>query len=124
MFEIYFFRDSRGKCPVLDSLNAMQTQAQAKASVRIEQLAKLGNNLQRPCCDYLRDGVYELRWRYIKVQYRLLYFFSGKGVIVLSHVIIKEKEVPDNEINKCITNRDLFEKNPEQHTYVHEEKGD
>ena len=121
MFDVRFFRDPKGKCPVLISLNEMQEQAEAKAYVRIEQLAQLGNNLQRPLSDYLRDGIYELRWRFVKVQYRLLYFFSGKQIIVLSHIITKKSEVPDKEIDRCIFNKNLFEKNPEQHTYVLDE---
>lgn len=117
MFDVRFFRDHKGRCPVLEHLDHLPKQAQAKGYVRIERLAELGNRLTRPESDYLRSGIYELRWRFIKVQYRLLYFFSGERIVVLSHIITKEKQVPDEEINKCIVHKNLFEGDPEKHTH-------
>lgn len=101
----------------MEALNKLPKQAQAKAYVRIERLSQHGNNLKRPESDFLRDGIYELRWRFIKVQYRLLYFFAGERVVVLSHVITKQKEVPNDEIERGISNKRLFENNPEKYTY-------
>jgi phage-related protein len=92
-------------------------QVQAKAYVRINRLAQLGNNLKRPESDFLRDGIYELRWRFVKVQYRILYFFSGERLVVLSHLITKQKEVPNEEIERSIVNKRLFESNPDKYTY-------
>lgn len=120
MFDIRFFQDAKGKCPVIESLDEVPKNLQAKLIVRIERLAELGNELKRPECDYLRDGIYELRCRYMNTQYRLLYFFAGKKIVVLSHIITKEKEVPPAEIDKCITNKKLFEKNPTLHSYQQE----
>ena len=82
MFHLRLFRDPEGDCLVLNSLREMPTQAQAKAHTRMERLAELGNRLARPECDYLRDGIYELRWRFVKVQYRMLYFFAGEKIVV------------------------------------------
>lgn len=79
--------------------------------------AEQGNNLKRPECDILRDGIYELRWRIVKTQYRILYFFAGKRIVVLSHLITKESAIPNAEIEKCIANKRLFEENPDKHTY-------
>lgn len=117
VFEIYFFRTAKGDCPVLDRLNELTPKVVAKAWVRIERLAELGNNLKRPESDFLRDGIYELRFREGKIQYRILYFFSNKGIIILSSLITKEKKVPAKEIDNCIVNKKLVEGNFELYTY-------
>lgn len=122
MFEIFFFRDVKGNCPVLDSLDDLSTEIEAKAWVRIERLEELGNNLKRPESDFLRDGIYELRFKHVKVQYRILYFFLNKGIIILSSLITKEKKVPPKEIDKCIANKKLVESNFELYTYSSTEK--
>lgn len=49
--------------------------------------------------------------------YRILYFFSGKNVIVVSHGIKKEAEVPAVEINRAVERRKKFEANPKAHTF-------
>ena len=117
MFDLRFFRDKKGRVPVLEALDSLPELAQAKGYVCIEQLAEKENQLKRPTSDYLRDGIYELRWRVVKVQYRLLYGFAGKGVIFLSHIITKENEVPVKEIDRCIANKCLFEQDPEKYSY-------
>lgn len=122
MFELRFFQTANGECLVLEALNCLPKQVQAKAYVRMERLAELGNKLTRPESDYLRNGIYELRWRFVKVQYRLLYFFSGEQIIVLSHIITKDKEVPSKEIEKSILHKMLFEKNQGKYTYIQEEE--
>lgn len=122
MFDIRFFRNAKGKCPVLESLKILPQQSKAKAYARIERLAEMGNQLKRPECDYLRDEIYELRWRVVKVQYRLLYFFAGEQIVVLSHIITKEKEVPPKEIDACIYHKKLFIENPDKYTYIQDEE--
>lgn len=117
MFDTLFFADANGKSPLLEALNKLPEEIRAKAYVRMERLTELGNNLKRPECDFLRDGIYELRWRFIKVQYRILYFFAGEGLVVLSHLITKSKKVPNEEIERAIKHKRLVERNCEKHTF-------
>jgi len=35
-------------------------------------------------------------------NHRILYFFSGKNIVVISHGISKESEVPAEEINRAM----------------------
>lgn len=85
---------------------------------RIRQLGSMGYELHRPSADYLQDGIYELRAKHRNVQYRILYFFSGKNIAVLGHVIIKKTSaVPQKDIELAIKRKKKFEQNPEQHTY-------
>ena len=43
----------------------------------IRWLALFGHELRRPKADFLRDGIYELRAREGRANYRVLYFFHG-----------------------------------------------
>ena len=103
--------------PVLDCL------------VRIERLQELGHELRRPEADLLRDRIYELagniavkstrevRASLQGVHYRLLYFFHGNTVAVLTSGIVKEDRVPPVEIERAIERRNRFELNPTKHTH-------
>lgn len=92
--------------------------------VRISRLAELGHELRRLEADYLRDDVYELRVRYGNVNYRILYFFHGRRVAILSHLITKEDKVPAVDIDRAVRNLRRFEVNPEKHTYPGLSKGE
>ena len=82
----------------------------------LTRLATAGHTLRRPTSDFLRDGVHELRFKVKKVNYRVLYFFAGAGVAVISHGCTKEGEVDDREIDRAVARRKQFEANPALHT--------
>lgn len=71
--------------------------------------------------DYLRDGIYELRAKHLRAQYRILYFFSGQNVAILAHAITNDEDrVPDTEMERAIQRKTQLEANPAVHTYVEE----
>lgn len=72
--------------------------------------------MRRPIADFLRDGIYELRPSCEGVHYRILYFFSGKDVVVLSHGIIKEGAVPGVEIDRAVERKKKFQADPKAHS--------
>ena len=82
---------------------------------------QFGHELRRPAADYLRDEIYELRAKQGHVQYRLLYFFHGREVVVLAHALTKEDEVPRTDIERAIKRMKLFRANPKAHTYESED---
>ena len=100
--EIYLYRGEDGSVPVLQWLDSLSEKSRLKCTNKISRLAELGHELRRPEADYLRDGIYELRASYLGVRYRLLYFFAGMAVVVVSHGITKKREVPDKEIEHAI----------------------
>jgi phage-related protein len=79
-------------------------------------LSQMGSDLKRPIADYLRDGVYELRWKIGTVNYRILYFFHGEGCCALSHGITKTDEVPDGDINTAVARKLLVESDQDKYT--------
>src|SRR5882757_7662985 len=102
---VIFFREKDGPSPVVDWLRDLRIQnlkAWAVCLERMKLLRESGHELRRPACDFLRDGIYELRAKQGHVQYRLLYFFYGRNVAVLAHALTKETEIPAADIERVI----------------------
>jgi len=114
---VLLYRADDGSVPFLDWFEGIPKKAQNKCRVKIERLRELGHELRRPEADFLREGIYELRVRLQRVNYRMLYFFDRGIAAVLSHGFVKEKRVPPNEIDTAVDHRMRFAKNPEQHTH-------
>jgi hypothetical protein len=102
---------------VREWLKGLPNKVQRKCLTFIMRLEMEGHELRRPIADFLRDGIYELRPSYQGVHYRILYFFVGKDVVVLSQGITKEGEVPNVEINRATERMKKFEADPRAHTY-------
>lgn len=118
--KLIFFQDTDGEAPAvawLKSLRHKNPKAFVKCAARLKRLTELGHELRRPEADLLRDGIYELRSRLGSVNYRVLYFFHGRNVAVVSHGLTKEAEVPNTEIERAIVRKKLFAADPEAHTY-------
>jgi phage-related protein len=114
---VLLYRHAEGTVPLLEWLDALPPKAQDKCRVKIERLRELGHELRRPEADYLRDGIYELRVKLQRLNYRMLYFFYRDTAVVVSHGLVKEKRVPPKEIDRAVKHRARFEKNPSQHTH-------
>lgn len=57
-----------------------------------------------------------------RVNYRIIYFFHGRGVGVVSHGLVKERIVPPREIELAIQRKALFATDPDKHTYEEEKR--
>lgn len=116
--EVIFYQEAEDKIPpLIEWLDGLPQKARLKCLVRLKRLEDLGHELRRPETDYLRDGIYELWASYQGVHYRLLYFFHGREVVVISHGVVKEREVPTKEIDRAIRVKEAFEGNPSAHTF-------
>src|SRR5437899_9713523 len=105
---VVFYREADGRAPALDWLEALPRKALDKCRVKIGRLRELGHELRRPEADFLRDGIYELRIRLGRLNYRILYFFHGDTAAIVSHGIIKERLVPAKEIDRAIERKPRF----------------
>ncbi|MBD2361553.1 type II toxin-antitoxin system RelE/ParE family toxin [Anabaena minutissima FACHB-250] len=123
---VVFYQEEDGEVPVLQWLTELlkeDRKGYANCVARIKQLAASGYELRRPTADYLHDGIYELRAKHMRVQYRILYFFHGQNVAILGHAITKEEAaVRPIEIERAIERKRLFEDNPDVHTYVEDQE--
>lgn len=121
--EVFFYQEADGEVPVLDWLRELERRdprALEKCQAAIERLTALGHELRRPQADMLRDGIYELRVRVGRVNYRVLYFFHGRGVALLAHGLTKENAVPQADIERALERKRRFESDPQAHTYMQE----
>jgi phage-related protein len=109
--EVVFYRED-GKAPVREWLRTLPVKAQLKCPAYLTQLENRGHELRRPIADLLRDGIYELRPSCAGVHYRILYFFAGKDVVVVSHGLTKEATVPAADIERALARRKNFLANP------------
>lgn len=117
--EVRAFRHGAGEVPILrwlDDLAERDPRAYVKCLAVIQRLAAEGHTLRRPTADVLRDGVYELRLRCGTVQYRILYFFSGRNVATLSHGLTKEAKVPERDIGLAAERRRLVAADGDRYT--------
>jgi len=115
--DITIYKDDDGSVPLLDWLDKQAKKVQKDLLARIELLEEKGNELRRPVVDPLRDGIIEIRKRRLRINYRILYAFCGKNVVLLSHGCTKESKVPDKEIDKAIEHLKKYMQNPDAHTF-------
>lgn len=111
------FREKDGSCPFLEWFGGLGTKAQDKCYLRLERLSELGHELRRPEADLLRDGIHELRIGLQGLNYRILYFFHGRLAAVVSHGLIKEREIPPREIDRAVERKRRFEADPDGHIW-------
>lgn len=109
------FADAEGHAPFVLWLDQQPAKVQDKVIVRVDLLEAHGHELRRPHADFLRDGIYELRAAYARVQYRVLYFFHQQTA-VLSHGLTKEDVVPPLEIDRALRHKSQFQHDPATHT--------
>ena len=117
---IVFYRHHKGHAPVRDWLQSLQWRdrfASAKCIEAIRRLAIEGHELRRPTAAYLRAGIHELRVDRGRVHYRILYFFHGRNVVVLTHGLTKEGVVPGPDMHPALIRKAAYEEDPQAHTY-------
>jgi len=54
------------------------------------------------------------------VNYRILYFFHGKNVVILAHALTKGDAVPVVEIERAKRRRELVRIDPDSHIHAQE----
>lgn len=119
--EVFAYQKEDGTVPLVDWIDGLPEKAQVKCIEKIELLEAFGNQLRRPHAAPLRDGIHELRFRYLRVRYRVLYFFyffHGKSASVLSHGTSKTDKVPENQIDLAIRRRLQVTENPKLLTHL------
>lgn len=125
--EVLYYRDEDGNIPVLqwlEDLEKKNKRAFKKCVVTIELLRDFGHELRRPTADLLEDGVYELRARVGKVNYRILYGFVGKDVALLTAGLTKEKKIPSAEIKRAAARLAEYKRDSAAHGFREEVNDD
>ena len=119
--KVVFYREPDGTVPVLDWLLTEVLRKDKKLFAwcfeAIEMLGEVGWDLRRPTAAPLRDDIYELRIKYYRQNYRILYFFHKGDIAVLAHGLTKESDVPDKYIDLAVYRKKKFTEDPKVHTY-------
>jgi len=121
--ELVFYQEAPGQVPVLEWLKDLRrgdSKAYSKCVAIIERLAAYGHELRRPAADFLRDGIYELRAKQGRVNYRILYFFDGQNTVILAHALTKTDKVPHADLERALRRKIIFENSPQLHSYAEE----
>ncbi len=101
MYEVEFYEDERARCFAVEFLNGLQIKTRAKVTKWIDKLEEEGPDLPRPFADLVRGKIRELRVGFGTNEYRLLYFFFGKRIIITHGFLKKTDKVPLGEIERA-----------------------
>lgn len=116
--EVVFFQEENGAVPLVEWLDQLQAQATKKCLVGFLRLSEFGHELRRPSSAHLGSGIFELRMKVRSMNLRILYFFSGRTVVVASHGFVKQRSgVPDQDLRRALSNRQKFEARPATHAF-------
>ncbi|HYL74319.1 MAG TPA: type II toxin-antitoxin system RelE/ParE family toxin [Bryobacteraceae bacterium] len=124
--DVFFYQEDPEDVPVLDWLKQLRhsnQRAYESCVAAIARLGEVGHELRRPLADILRNGIYELRVKKGRVNFRILYFFHGRNLAILGHALTKEDKVPKADIERAIRRKKTFEADPAAHSYVAQEEG-
>ena len=110
MWEVELYVKTNSRCPAQEFLDGLSSRDEKPFMDRkIRLLAEFGYRLKRPHAAFLRDGIYELRAETHHGQLRLLYFYVGSSVIVVTHGFRKKTaKVPEAEIERAIDCREEY----------------
>jgi phage-related protein len=111
---ILFYREGN-HVPALDWMEGLPRATRERLRVTLDLLARRGYRLDRPYSAPLGDGVHELRVDDNRVHYRLLYFWHGPALVILSHGLKKERRVPPLEIERAKANRESIHRSAGEH---------
>lgn len=100
-YEVLFYENDRGVCFTEDFLNTLSIKVKGKIARWIERLQEYGPDFPRPYADIVRGKIRELRIIFSSSQYRFLYFFYGKKIIITHGFIKKNGKVPENELERA-----------------------
>jgi phage-related protein len=92
-------------------------EAQERILVFLELLRDKGISLREPHCKHLGGGVYELRPIFNNVHYRIMYFFNGMEIVIVTSGFKKKtRKTPKSEIEKVKDAIKKVKDNPDLYT--------
>lgn len=98
-FEVLFYEQPDGECPVRIFLDSLDTKMRAKIVRTIAILQANGRDLREPYSKPLGDGIFELRAKQGSDITRVLYFFLvGRRIVLTNGFIKKTQKTPTAEI--------------------------
>jgi phage-related protein len=117
--QVVYYQEDDETVPMKEWMEALRSQPKhrAKCIEWIGLLRDYGYDLRRPTADYLRDD-YELRVKFQKIRYRMLYFFYGRVRAVITHGITKQTDkVPPKKIDRSLEMKKRYDEDADYHSH-------
>jgi len=115
-YKVVFFRDSKGKAPVLGYIDRLPKKEKAKVLKYIDFLREKKGILYEPYSKHIVGKIRELRVDISRNRHRIFYFtFIGKKIILLHAFLKRTNKTPLAEKNRALNNYKIVVKNPEQY---------
>ena len=88
-WNVDFYQDDDGKLPVMKWLDTLPEDVRGKVIARIDLLKEGGPTLDYPYTSQINGRLREIRLRFGKTRYRVLYFFDDNRTAILLHGLTK-----------------------------------
>ncbi len=101
MYEIIYYSNENGQCPILEFLKSIPKKDRAKILREIDLLEEFGLQLGMPHLKKMKgtDDLWELRVKQGTDNYRVFYFTMKDSKFVLLHAFLKKtQKTPKKEI--------------------------
>ncbi|MFQ5427753.1 MAG: type II toxin-antitoxin system RelE/ParE family toxin [Thermodesulfobacteriota bacterium] len=114
---VIFYKTTDGKCPIHDFLDSLS----GKVTRKITWVLKLLEDLEVVPSSYFKklvgtEGIWECRITSGSNAYRILCFFAGNDLVVLTNGFVKKSQkTPKSEIKKAEAYRKDFLKRSKKH---------
>ena len=102
-WNVDFYQDDDGKLPVMKWLDTLPEDVRGKVIARIDLLKEGGPTLDYPYTSQIDGRLREIRLRFGKTRYRVLYFFDDNRTAILLHGLTKNTPAVE-EADKRIGN--------------------
>ena len=101
-YKLEFYESSSGKAPAYDFIVELPPKLQSKMFGTLELLSDLGPEIKSPYSKHLDAGIFELRCQFGSDAIRVLYFFHGEKIVVLTNGFHKKtQKTPSREIERA-----------------------
>lgn len=112
---ILTYRTASDEVPVVEWIQEQERSTKNRIYAALTRLRDAGHEARRPLVENLGDGIYELRIRAGRVNYRILFSFFGRTAVALAHGFTKEDVIPVTELTIAKQRRTEYENDPSRH---------
>ena len=109
MWDIEYYKTEKGRFPVKEFVDSLDTKARAKIARTLDLLQQFGINLGMPYVRPVEEQLWELRTRYGGNRYRIIYFLvTGQTFVILHGFIKKSGPIPRRDVEVAKSRRDDY----------------
>jgi phage-related protein len=109
VWEIDYFETAKGRCPVQEFIDSLDTRSKARIARTLDLLEQFGIKLGMPYAKHVEGDLWELRTRVGSSQYRIIYFLYSGGVFILLHAFTKKSgTIPQQDLRTARDRRAEF----------------